>query len=262
MSNKIVYTFLLLFTFLWSCKKDDKFYDGKSLVSFSQSNISINIPFTQNADFTISIPIQIDSKVENSDKQIYIYEESLQKAVNGNNYFLISDTSIIKKDSVYSSFKLVLKPSHFYENQKITLIFKIADNSEIKPSENYKTCIVTIYKQPFLSVFTGSYMCYEPINQDTYKTTFVATSKSNTIANTNFWNFSPEGQPIYYTIKKDSARSIEIEEQTWIDKSGITYKVSGKGNYTFDGKMTVNYTLIASDTVYETGIHYFTPFNE
>ena len=256
---KLVHVLLLFVLFISGCSKDDKTYKGNSLVEFSQNTITKQILFTQTQNFIIPIKLQLSSKLVNPDGKIQIQEIGDNSAILGKHYTVSNYSITIVSDSIFAYFNVNIIPSAFFEGESVNVSFKIADVSEIKPSENYKTCKLILSKQSFIDVFVGKFTCKEPINQDMYITTFIAGPTSNTIKDLNFWNFPAEGQTLLYTFHKDSTRKVEIIEQDWLDKTGQQYKISGEGTFDYFGKITMNYTVSRADTVYEKGVHEFIP---
>jgi len=260
MKNKWILMFFSLSLILLSCKKENKTFKNHSLIEFSQNEVSKIIPFSVNADIAIPITVQINSTPFKGDKTIQILEIDSNSTAIKNKHYIIKDyKTVLHADSVFAVFNVLIKSSNFSEGESVTASFKISDSSQVSPANNYNKFILTISKQSFLDVFVGSYMCSEPINQDSYKTTFVAGEKSNTIKDLNFWNFPANGQTLIYTFFKDSTMKVEILEQPWVDKEGQDYVISGKGTYDFLGNITINYTLIKDGILYEQGIHTFTP---
>jgi len=257
MKNLIL--FVGIVTLLFSCKKDEKTYQDATLAEFSKSEISQTISFTDTSDITIPIKIQLNSKAYSVDKILEITEIGQHSAIKDKHYIVADYKTIIHADSLYAVFNLIVKSVHFSEGETVSVSFKIAETSEIKPSSNYNKCTVTLTKQSFLNLFVGSYTCLEPINQDSYIVTFVAGSDPKTIKNTNFWNFPAKDQTVTYTISKDASMSVEINKQNWIDKTGKEYQISGKGTYDLTGKMIVNYIVMLDDSIYEEGVHTFIP---
>jgi len=258
MKNTFLILFLSSFILLFSCKKEDKTYQGQPLVEFTKNEISQVIPFTEKTDISIPVKIQLNSKAFSENKVVQIIEVGTNSAINNKHYSINDYKTVFLADSVFATFNVSIKSDNFAEGETVSVTFKISDASEIKASENFNSCKLTISKQSFINVFVGKYICSEPVNQDTYTTTFVAGSTSNTIKNLNFWNFPAVGQSLIYTISKDASMKVEIIEQNWIDKNGQEYKISGKGTYDLQGNMIVNYTVLQNGSIYEEGVHTFT----
>jgi hypothetical protein len=260
MMNKWILMLLSLFLFLLSCKKENKIFKSQSLIEFSQNEASKVIPFSASADFLLPIKVQINSTPFTFDKTIQIIEcDSNNTAIKSKHYVIKNYKVVLHKDSVFAVFTVLIKSSNFSDGENVSVSFKISDSSQVKPANNYNKFTLTISKQSFLDVFVGSYLCSEPINQDSYKTVFIAGLQPNTIKDLNFWNFPANGQTLVYTFSKDSTMKVEILEQSWVDKEGQDYVISGKGTYDFLGNITINYRVLKKSVLYEEGIHTFTP---
>jgi len=251
MKNMIFVLACLLATF--SCKKDNKEYSGATLVEFTKNAVSSTIAFSESGEQSVKMPLQIVGTASGNDRKVV-----LRLSKDDSRFKLKSTEVVIRANEYTAEAELVLLAGNFAEGDETEISVIIDETSDLKPSENYRNCDVTVSKQAFLDVFVGKFKCEEKVNQDTYYTNFIAGSTSNTIRNTNFWNFAPQGQYVTYTILKENY-SVVINKQSWTDMSGQTYTVSGSGTYDLSGKMTVDYVIEISDTVYEKGTHVFTP---
>ena len=243
-----------------SCKKDDKTYTGQRLIEFSNSIYNIEIPATRSSIETINLKLQLNTKPFDIDKIIYLELVGENTAQNNIDYSVKDYKTTLYKDSTFAYLSINILCNNIPEGKKVTLNFKISDKSEVSPSANQNNCTIVITKTRFINLFVGKYICDEPVNQDSYQTIFSIENESqNKIQNLNFWNFPGERQALVYKIYKDSTQKVEIPEQDWIDKAGNEYKIYGIGFYRTDGTMIVKYTVLKSDSVYETGTHTFTP---
>jgi len=256
---KIMYIFFFV-AFCFSCKKENKNYKGISLVEFSQNELSKEILFTDTSDILIPIQIQLASSPLSENKIIHIKEVDSNTAVLGKHYIVNDYNVVLKSGEIFATFNVIVKASKFAEGEAVSVLFGIiSDSSEIKPANNYKTFKLSLSKQSFIDVFVGRYKCDEPVNQDSYLTSFIQGTEPYTIKNTNFWNFPSTGQNIIYTLTNDTSMVVQIKEQRWVDKSGKEYLVSGTGKYDIIGNITVNYRIRYNGLIYETGVHKFTP---
>jgi len=254
---------LSIISFCVNCTKDNKEYNGKSLVEFTQNELYKMISFTDTADIIIPIKIQLESKSLAENKTIHIEIIDSNTAILGKHYIVNNYNVELKSGDIFAIFNVIVKASKFTEGEAVSVLFGIsADSSEIKPANNYKIFKLSITKQSFIDVFVGSYKCDEPANQDSYITSFIPGSEPNTIQNLNFWNFPSTGQKLIYTLTKDTSMNIQIKEQNWIDKSGKEYLISGSGKYDIKGNMIVNYQIRYNGIIYESGIHTFTPIRD
>lgn len=262
--NYLIKSFFILFilTFCVNCVKDNKSFNGEPLVEFSQNEVAKIISFTDTSEIVVPIKIQLVSKPLSQNKIIHFEVVDSNSALLGKHYVVKNYNIELKSGEVFADFNVIVKASNFLEGQSVSVLFRISsDSSQVQPSKNYMTCKLTLTKQSFIDVFVGSYKCDEPVNQDSYSTIFILGTEPYSIKNINFWNFPATGQSIIYTFSKDTSMNVKINEQKWIDKSGKEYIVSGNGKYDINGNMVVNYSLKYNGSIYESGIHTFTPIS-
>ena len=255
MKTSLSTTICLFLIILFSCKKEDKTYRGNTQAEFPRTDITEKIPFNVTGTTSITIPLQIIGTAYNTDKTI-----TLELLPANNIIYLENKTLTLSANQYSTSINIIINTDSCSEGVNYFSYLRITDSGEIKPSKNYDSCAIKLYKQPFIDMFLGKYSCEESASQLKYNTTFIA-GTGNTIKNTNFWNFSPTDGYVIFTILKDVNRTINIEEQDWTDRKGMSYHISGSGNYDSNGKIIIQYKMLEaeSDTLYESGTHIYTP---
>ncbi|MDA3881867.1 MAG: hypothetical protein PF481_01130 [Bacteroidales bacterium] len=258
LSHLLLFLYIILHTiFCTSCSKNPitDHTISETFIEFPQSSLTHTISYTETAPYTISIPFQIMGKELSSQDSAYISLTS----TNSSEEDLIYDSIIKSTPNTFSDTIYIEINKPLYSSVKYNMTISLHSfNSQLKVSDNYKTCTIDIIKESFSDFFSGTYSCYETSTQASYTVEFTAKNELE-LVNHNFWDFPLDGQTVSYIFSLDTEHSISIPESEFVDKMGNIYTVEGTGNYWLNGNFSVNYTMKEENgDIYEQGTHEFT----
>lgn len=256
---KSIYHILIVLLIFFSCKKDDKLYSGGTKISFDNAMYEYTLSFTDDSIIDIKIPVVLigNSFSENIDFSVSIAHQT-DSIEDGQ---ISVPTMSTFNSGVYNDSLIInVDPATIPENSDYYLTLEIGAENKSIVAENYDTCQLHIHKGGFIDIFIGRYSCFESGISDSYQTSFIKQSSSDSsVLNTNFWNFNAEEQYVQFIFER-SSNIVDIPQQQWTDSAQTSYTVWGNGTYLMDGSMVLNYFMqkLDEDEIYESGVHKYT----
>lgn len=255
---RIINCIVLFLLLLSSCKKDDTAFKD-SFIQINQSSYLHTVKFGTKDYDTLYIEFSVIGKPFKTDQQISLKMDSSYSKYSESGFIVTTPTVLLPADSFSVKHPIIINTEMMNVFSQKSFSIEILQNSTV--AENYKKAQISVYKQGLSDVFSGNYYCIESGYSNKYLVALEYTTPiSDTIKIKNFWDFSTSDTRIYFILKTDISRSIDLPTQTFTDIQGTNFTVEGTGKYEHTGDFSLDYTLTntATNVLFEKGTQKYT----